>query len=75
MHSTSILSMFLYDSLLSVYPLWPGVYFNLYQLWMDLFALEFLDNLSTESLSDMHFLGKRFYLFLAVLGLRVWAFP
>ena len=58
MHSTSILSMFLYDSLLSVYPSWPGVYFSLYQLRMGLFALVFLDNLSTDSLSDMHFLGK-----------------
>ena len=58
MHSTSILSMFLYDSLLSVYPPWPGVYFSLYQLRMGLFALVFLDNLSTDSLSDMHFLGK-----------------
>ena len=75
MHSTSILSMFLYDSLLSVYPPWPGVYFSLYQLRMGLFALAFLDNLSTDSLSDMHFLGKRLYVFLAVLGLRVWAFP
>ena len=45
------------------------------QLWMGLFALVFLDNLSTDSLSDMHFLGKQLYLFLAVLGLRVWAFP
>ena len=42
---------------------------------MGLFALVFLDNLSTGSLSDMHFLGKQFYLFLAVPGLRVWAFP
>ena len=74
MHPTSILNMFLYDSLLSAYPQWPGVYFNRYQLWMALFALAFLDNSSTNSLWNMHFLEKRFYLLLAVLHLRVWAF-
>ena len=31
MHPTSILSMFPQDSLLSVYPPWPRVYFSLYQ--------------------------------------------
>ena len=31
---------------------------------MGLFALEFLDNLSADSLSDMHFLGKRFFFFI-----------
>ena len=58
-HRTSILSMFLYDSLLSVYPQWPGVYFSRYQLWMGLFALVFLDNSSTVSLSDVHLFRKR----------------
>lgn len=58
MHCTSILSMFLYDSLLSVYPQWPGVYFSRYQLWMGLFALVFLDNSNTVSLSDMHCFRK-----------------
>jgi len=36
------LSMFFYGCLLSEYPLWPGVCFSLYQLFMGLFALEFL---------------------------------
>ena len=45
------------------------------QLWMGLFALVFLDNLSGDSLSDMHFLGKQFLYFWLMLGLRVWAFP
>ena len=53
--------MFLFDCLLSVSPLWPGICFRLYQLLMGLFALAFLDHLSTDSLSDMHFL-KLFYI-------------
>ena len=35
---------------------------------MGLFALVFLDNLSGDSLSDMHFLGKQFFGFLAYVG-------
>ena len=35
---------------------------------MGLFALVFLDNLSRDSLSDMHFLGKQFFVFLAYVG-------
>ena len=54
MHPTRVLSMFLFDCLLSVPPQWPGVCFSLHQLLMDLSALSFLDHLSTDSLSDMH---------------------
>ena len=75
MHPTSILSMFLYDSLLSVYPPWPGVYFSLYQLWMDLFALAFLDNLSTDSLSDMHFFRKTIVFIFGCVGFSCVGFP
>ena len=43
MHPIRVLSMFLFDCLLSVSPLWPGVCFSLHQLLMDLSALSFLD--------------------------------
>ena len=61
MHCARIFGMFLFDCLLSVSPLWLGICFRLHQLLMGLFALAFLDRLSTDSLSDMHFL-KQFHI-------------
>ena len=67
MHPTRVLSMFLFDCLLSVSPLWPGVCFSLHQLLMGLFALSFLDRFF------IRYAFKKI-IFLTVLGFRVRTF-